>query len=305
MFLFIRRLWSSIAGPRMLLGNRRKRQALRGVVATRILSLAAILVAIMLRCGCHSDKNPTPDVLLDPPLQVAVSESPVQQLPSLPSVDQENGQPVPCSPYLALGPPNSCSSDQRYVPLIPDENRDWFRVEKVQGQASDPRFLQPDFPFSDPLWQNDRNEWTTSGKVHDTLFPPNAIFTDRQQPSPDDLWNVEFSTTYRHIFENGWIDGVSVTIESVSKKPFNSLSQMTEEVKAFLKVPQGQHDFWLCSLSYSSSKEWSLPIPKVEYSWQPSGRLQANIGLILPITDHPLDDLSLGVSVKLLSPVEP
>ena len=87
-----------------------------------------------------------------------------------------------------------------------------------------------------------------------------------------------------------------------SEKPFNNFSEMTEEVRVFLKVPQGQHEFWLCSLSYSSSNEWSLPTPKIEYIWQPSGRLQTNICLNLPITDHPLDDLSLDVSVKLFSP---
>jgi len=191
-----------------------------------------------------------------------------------------------------------------YNALIPDENQDWFGVENVQDQAGNPRFVQPDFSFSYPLWQNDRNEWTTAAKVCDTLLPPNAIFTDRQQPSPDDLWNVGFST-YRHLLEKGWIDGVSVSVESVGEMSFSSLSQMKEGVRAFLKVPQGQHDFWLFSLSYSSTNGWSLPIPKVEYTWQLSGRLQANIGLILPVTDHPLDDLSLDVSVKLLSPLQP
>jgi len=243
---------------------------------------------------------------MGPPLEVTVSELAVQQLPPLPSVEQGNGGLGSGLPFLALLPQVICSTGETYSPLIPDENRDWFGVKKVQGQASNPsRFTQPDFSFSYPFWQNDRNEWTTSAKVRDTLFPPNAIFTDSQQPSPDYLLNVGFNTTYRHLLENGWIDGANVSVESVGEMPFNSLSQMTEGVRAFLKVPQGQHDFWLFSLSYSSTNEWSLPIPKVEYTWQLSGRLQANIGVILPVTDHPLDDLSLDVSVKLLSPLQP
>jgi len=107
------------------------------------------------------------------------------------------------------------------------------------------------------------------------------------------------------VLEKGWIDGVSVNVESVSEKPFNNFDGMTEGVKVFLKVPQGQNNSWLFSLSYSSRNDWSLPIPKVEYTWQPSGRVRANIGLVLPITDHPLEDLSLDVSLKLLSPIAP
>jgi len=228
MLLFTRRLWSSIACPRTLLGTRRNRP----------LSLMAILAAIMLLCDCHSGKNLT-------------------------------------------------------------------TVEKVQDQASNPRFVQQDFSFSYPLWQNERNEWTTSATVRDTVVPPDAIFAVGQQSSLDDLWKVGLTTTYRHLLEKGWIDGVSVNVESVGEKPFNSFSEMTEGVRVFLKVPQGQHDFWLLSLSYSSTNGWSLPVPKVEYTWQPSARLQGNIGLGLPVTDHPLDYLSLDVSIKLLSPLQP
>lgn len=200
---------------------------------------------------------------------------------------------------LALGPQVIYFNGQMYGPVI-DESRDWFRDENVQGQT-----VPPDFSVSYPLWQNDRNEWTTSVKVCDALLPPHAIFIDRQQSSPDERWKVGLNTTYRHLLEKGWIDGGSVSVESVSEKPFSSLSQMTEGVSAFLKVPQGPHNFWLFSVSYSSSNEWSWPIPKVAYTWQPSGRVRADIGLVLPSTDHLLDDLSLDVSIKLLSPVEP
>jgi len=192
-----------------------------------------------------------------------------------------------------------------YGPLIPDEKRDYFTVEKVQDQASNPQFVQPNASFACPLWQDDRSEWTTTANVPDILSPPITSFTDRQQPSPTDLWNIGSSATHRHLFENGWIDGVSASVESNSQNPFNSFSQVNEGVKAFLQVRQGQHHFWLFRLSYSSSNEWSLPIAKVEHTWQPSDWLQANLGLGLPTTEHPQNNLSLDFSVKLLGPVKP
>lgn len=299
MFRMTKRLRRSFACTQTMLGNPRKRYIRRGLVAHRILSLAALLVAILLRSGCQSEKNSTPGFRIGPPLPATVSGTPVQQLPSLPSIDPENGERGLGSPSLALGPQVIYFNGQMYGPMI-DESRDSFRDENVQAQI-----VPPDISGSYPLWQNDRNEWTTSAKVCDSLLPPHAIFIDRQQSSPDERWNVGLNTTYRHLLEKGWIDGGGVSVESVSEKPFSSLSQVTEGVSVFLKVPHGPHDFWLFSVSYSRSNEWSWPIPQVAYTWQPSGRVQANIGIVPSRTDHPLDDLSLGVSIKLLSPAEP
>jgi hypothetical protein len=80
---------------------------------------------------------------------------------------------------------------------------------------------------------------------------------------------------------------------------------VNEGMKAFVQVPQGQHDFWLFSLSNSSSNQWSLPTPEVGYTWQPSNWLQANISLIPPIMDHLSNALSVNVSVILLGRIKP
>lgn len=303
-----RKRWPRIACPRVLLGNNGVRHVRIGVVAKGILSLSAMLAASWLVFGCHSEKSPTPDALIGPQLHVIVS-APVQPLPRSPPVDQGDGELGPGStslgPQFDLGPQFVYSSRQMYRPPIPDMDRDGLWNEDVQRQANSPSVVQPNLSFSHPLWQDGRNDWIASAKVCDTAILPNAIFTGTQQPLPAALWNVGFTTTYRHVFEKDWVGGVSVSVETVSEKPFQNLSQMTEGVKASFKVPQSQHDFWLFSVSYASSNEWSLPISKVEYAWQPSGRLWANIGIVLPITDHPLDDLSLDASVKFLSPVEP
>jgi len=267
-------------------------------------SLAVILAVIMLLCDCHSEKNRTPDVRIDLPLHEMVSDTPVQQLPPLPSVDQSKKEIVPSSPNFALGT-QAISSSQMHDPLNPEENHDFFSVEKMQDWPTNSRFVQPNVSFSCPLWQDDRSEWPTSANVADTLSPPNASFTDREQPSPNDLWNVGSSATYRHLLENGWIDGVSASVESNSEEPFNSFSQVKEGMRAFLQIPQGQHHFWRLSLSYSSSNKWSLPIAKVEHTWQLSDWLHADVGLGLPTTEHPQNNLSLDFSVKLLGPVEP
>ena len=297
-----RRFWCSIACPRTFLRNRTKWHPLR--CADKIPNLAVILAAIMLLCDCHSEKNRISDVTVDSPLHEAVSESPVQQPSPSPPVDQRNSECGPSLPNLALGT-EVISSSHMCGLLNPDENHDFFSIEKVQDQPSNPRFAHPNVSFSYPLWQDGRTEWITSANVADTLSPPNARFTDREQPSPNDLWNVGSGATYRHLLENGWIDGVNTSVESNSEYPLNSFSQVNERVKAFLQIPQGQHHFWLLSLSYSSSNEWSLPIAKVEHTWRPSDWLQANLGLGLPTTEHPQNNLSLDFSVKLLGRVKP
>lgn len=279
------------------LKHRRSLHLLRGFVANRTPALAVTLAVVVLLDGCQSAMNRKSDLPVDASVDEEVSESQAQELP-LPSVDGQK------SPNPAPETQNVFSGTHIYSPLSPDENRDCFTAEKAQDQVSNPGFVPRGLSFSHSIWQKEPNEWTTSAKVCD-MSPPNSICTDSQTSSSGVLWNIGCNTTYRHLLENGWIDGVSVSVESDSQKPFSRFSQVNEGMIAFVQVPQGQHDFWLFSLSYSSSNKGSLPTPEVEYAWQPSNRLQANISLISPVMDHLSNGLSLNVSVKLLGRVKP
>jgi hypothetical protein len=130
-----------------------------------------------------------------------------------------------------------------------------------------------------------------------------TILPDTRQPFPDDLWSIRFGTAYRHLFDNGWIAGASVSFGSASDQPFHSIREMTAGVNAFLRVPQGEHNAWLFSLNYSSNSELPFPVPGVAYVWQPSEQFRANIGLPFQLFYRPWEDLTLDFSYMLLTTI--
>lgn len=131
MLRFIKSLWSSTTTSRMYLAKRRNQYALRAVVASQIPSLVVILTTAFFLCDCRSEKNRTSDVTVDQPWHEPVSkELPVDELPPLPPVDQQNGKPDPSMPNVALGTKVIFSS-HNYGPQPPDENWTYFSVEKV------------------------------------------------------------------------------------------------------------------------------------------------------------------------------
>jgi hypothetical protein len=186
--------------------------------------------------------------------------------------------------------------------LRTDYRATWFAAEPVTGQPTRLGYVQQDFSLSFPLWQClGSDEWLATVNVRNDLFQTHAILPDTGQAFPNDLWNIRLGTSYRHLFENGWIAGGAVSVGSASDKPFHSIDEMTAGVNAFLRVPQGEHNAWLFSLSYSPTSELPIPIPGVAYVWQPSEYFRANIGLPFMVMWRPTDDLTLDVSYMLLT----
>jgi hypothetical protein len=180
----------------------------------------------------------------------------------------------------------------------------WFPDEAVQGQGTNLGYVQQDFLLSYPLWQDPANEWSASIKVRSELFHTGGtVLPDTLQPFPDELWDIRFGTSYRHLFDNGWIAGTTVSFGSASDKPFHSINEMTAGVNAFLRVPQGEHNAWLFTLTYSSNSELPIPIPGVAYIWQPSEQFRANLGLPFQLVYRPWEDLTLDFSYMLLTTI--
>jgi len=177
----------------------------------------------------------------------------------------------------------------------------WLPAEPVTGQPTNLGYVQQDFSVSFPLWQCSTDEWLASANLRSEIFHTRAILPDTRQPFPEDLWNIRFGTTYRHLFDNGWIASGTVSVGSASDQPFHSINEMTAGVNAFLRVPQGEHNAWLFSLSYSPVSELPYPIPGVAFMWQPSENFRANIGLPFQVMWRPVEDLTLDVSYMLLT----
>jgi hypothetical protein len=190
------------------------------------------------------------------------------------------------------------------APIRADYRVTGFPSEHVKGQPADLAYVRQDFSVSVPVWQNGRtDEWLATVRVRGDIFDTGAILPDTRQPFPEELWDIQFGTSFRHLFDNGWIAGGSVSFGSASDKPFHSINEMTAGVNAFLRVPQGDHNAWLFSLSYSTNSELPVPIPGVAYVWQPSEYFRANIGLPFLLMWRPVDDLTLDFSYMLLTTI--
>jgi hypothetical protein len=180
----------------------------------------------------------------------------------------------------------------------------WFPSEPVRDQPTSLGFYREDFAISAPLWQNERNEWLLSASVHSEEFQTGAILPTTQQSFPDQLVDVRFGTSYRHEFDNDWIAGIGGSFGSASDQPFHSVNELTGGLDAFLRIPQGEHNAWLFTISYSTNSEINIPIPGVAFLWVPTDYFQAVIGFpFASVNYRPTEDLTLSASYALLTSV--
>lgn len=195
------------------------------------------------------------------------------------------------------------SADVGHLPYRVDYRATWFPDEAVKGQPTNLGLVREDLTLSCPVWQCAPDEWSLSAHLRNELFHTGAVFPQSGQPFPDELWSLNFGTTYRHLFDNGWVAGGTVSVGSASDQPFHSINEMTAGVNAFLRVPQGERNAWLFTLSYSSSSELPFPIPGVAFLWQPCDQLRMNIGLPFQVMYRPTEDWTFDLSYMLLTSV--
>jgi hypothetical protein len=252
---------------------------------------------------------PAPAVLgnpdVPPPPQLVLPGLPVEQAP-VPARIPDLGPP----PEL-FAPTDRGFGDMggMFSPVVgnmvprADYRFAWFPSEGVRGQATELGYMQHDVSLIVPLWQTNVDALSVSAHVRAEFFTTKAVLVDTMQPFPDELWNVHFNATYRRLFDNGWIAGGGVSFGSASDKPFHSIHEMTAGVNAFLRIPSGEHNAWLFTLSYSPTSELAFPIPGVAYLWQPSPDFRAFIGLPFSLMWRPIEDLTLDLSYMLVRTV--
>ena len=252
------------------------------------------------------------------PSQVAPEPSPLPNPTPVPPTSPT--EPSPSPPPEAAGPVQGPASDAPGLgpgglspffnpivgraPFRADYRATWFPSEPVAGQPTSLGYVQQAASVAFPIWQDGAvDEWSASVSTRGDIIQTHAILPDTRQPFPDELWDVRLGTTYRHLFSNGWIAGGTVSVGSASDRPFHSIDEMTAGVNAFLRVPQGEHNAWLFTLSYSATGELPIPIPGVAFVWQPSPDFRANLGLPFQVMWRPVEDLTLDFSYMLLTTV--
>jgi hypothetical protein len=180
----------------------------------------------------------------------------------------------------------------------------WFPDQGVAGQGARLGYIQQDLSLSLPCWQDAANEWSFHAGVRDEAFHTLAVLPNTGQPFPQELWDMKFGTTYRHLFDNGWIMGGTVSVGSASDQPFSTINEATASAQAFWRLPSGEHNAWLFTVNYSTNSQIfaNIPIPGVAYQWNPSPQFQATLGFpFADINYHPTEDWTLSLSYALLT----
>lgn len=253
--------------------------------------------------------SPAQDALLPPanPLPESTEPTPTA-LPSPPALAADtppsNTVPPPdLSSPPVIGPSAWINPHVGHAPLLVDYRGAWFPEEPVAGQATNLGYVEQDLSIAMPTWQQAPDEWTANLHARSEFFQTQATLPGVGRAFPDGLYNIGVGTTYRHLFDNGWIAGGGVSVGSASDLPFHSIDEMTAGVNAFLRIPSNEHDAWLFTLVYSPTSELPFPIPGVAYVWQPSPQFRMQIGLPFQIQYRPTDELIFDLSYMLLRTV--
>jgi hypothetical protein len=220
---------------------------------------------------------------------------PPQPAPTAPPADGPLLSPFGSAPWF--------NPSVGHVPYSAAYRVTWLPDESVSGQGTKLGLVQNDASVRFPIWQSDRDELSGNLHARAAFIHTGAVLPNSDQAFPDQLWDLRAGVGYRHLFENGWIAGANVSFGSASNEPFHSINELTVGLNASLRIPSGEHNAWLISLSYSPTGELSFPIPGVAYVWVPSEQFHMNIGLPFMVWYRPVEDVTLEASYMLLTTV--
>ena len=177
----------------------------------------------------------------------------------------------------------------------------FYSDERVEGQNTRLDLTQHNFTLVTPLFQNSSDELAMSARLRYQDYDTAARLPDSGQRLPDELYDARAGLSYRHKFANEWILGGSLTVGSASDKPFHSEDELIVRAATLLRVPSGDRNAWLFSLTYASDVEIfnmrHIPIPGIAYLYAPSDTFKAVIGFPFASVEYkPFTPLTLEVA---------
>ncbi len=274
------------------------------------LPVSLALASLWLACSVASgqplpEPGPAPVAALPPLVPNAGTDAPSPGFVPQPLEGPPPGRGLPIPTTDPLNPASGGPIAALMATPFPraDYRLQWYPNVPVVGQPTSLGMVREDLSASAPIWSEGGDSLSLHAHVTSELFQTHAVLPNTGQAFPDQLWNVNFGASYRHVFDNGWIGGVSGSIGSASDQPFHSTRELTGSANAFLVVPSGERNAWLFSLSYSPTSQLPYPIPMVAYMWQPTDNFRANIGLPFQLWYRPIDDLTIDLSYMLLTTV--
>ncbi len=179
----------------------------------------------------------------------------------------------------------------------------WIPDAPVSGQGTNLTSVTENFHVVCPVFRDECQMFGLTFGVRNTIIDTDAVIPNTGQAFPSQLWDIRFGFVYKYTFSNGWTAGADVNFGSASDRPFASVNELTAGVSTFLRIPVGEHNAWLFSLSYSPTGELNFPIPGVAFYWQPNDWFNATIGVPTKIVYRPIEDVILEAAWMPLTTV--
>lgn len=197
----------------------------------------------------------------------------------------------------------------RYEPLS------YFNAD-VGGQDTQLHAVSHDLRATVPLAQDEVNEWALGLRFGVRDFDTDARIPDQRfkflgaraaaalgEPFPGEIYDIRLTPTYRRKLDNGWVAGGSLTLGSISDRPFASGDEILVRGNAFVRIPSGEHNAWLLMLNYANDRSFAhnIPIPGVAYAFAFGPQLRGMVGV--PFSNlhwEPVENLELDASYGLM-----
>lgn len=222
------------------------------------------------------------------------------------------GKIVAVAAFLGLVSTSAWTQDIFESEDLPSRRESSFRAkyrsiysldQPVKDQTTDFGLAEQDFSFSADVMGDMKEQLSLMTDLRFQEVRTGARLPDTAEPFPEELWDVRFGGLYRYTFDNGWMAGGLARIGSASDHPFSSEHVLVGEASAFLRIPVAEHDNWLFFLNWSNNRDFlnSIPIPAVEYWYQPSEAFRAIVGIPFnSIEAHPTEDWTLSFSYLMI-----
>ena len=149
----------------------------------------------------------------------------------------------------------------------------------VSGPTGSSQAVGQDLSFSRSLANVENNEVSFLTGVRYRQLSEMSELPAEVLSSSVDPWNVNLGLHYSQPLGDGWKATTGVSIDSASDRPAARLHEMNLGLNATLRMPQNEHNAWIVTLNYSPVNETSIPMPGVAFSYDPTPRFHANIGL--------------------------
>ncbi len=157
-----------------------------------------------------------------------------------------------------------------------------------------------DLSFSRLLANVENNEVSFSTGVRYRQLDEMPELPAEMRSASLDPWNVNLGLHYSQSLGEGWKATTGVSIDSASDRPTARLREMNVGLNATLRMPQNEHNAWIVTLNYSPVNETSIPMPGVAFSYDPTPRFHANIGLPFQCIYRPSDVWEFQASYMLV-----